>query len=143
MTGPSAAPDPSSATDRTISRLLSDLSDQVSRLVQAEIELAKAEIAGRAKQAGIGAGLLVAAGVLALYVLAAVIATAILGLATVVPAWLAALIVTLVLILVTAVLGGVGAKQVQRANPPQPTRATEQARTTVEALKGVLSGGDH
>ncbi|WP_448630449.1 phage holin family protein [Cellulomonas soli] len=143
MTGPSAAPDPTAAADRTLGRLLSDLSEQVSRLVRAEIELAKAEITGRAKQAGLGAGLLVAAGVLALYVLGALIATAILGLATVLPAWLAALIVTLVLILVTAVLGGIGAKQVQRANPPQPVRATEQARLTVEALKGAVSGGNH
>lgn len=147
MTGQPAGPDPSgptaaSAADRTIGRLLSDLSEQVSRLVRAEIELAKAEITGRAQQAGIGAGLLVAAGVLALYVLAAVIATAILGLATVMPAWLASLVVTLVLLLVTGLLGFLGVRRLQAANPPSPTRASEQLRTTVDELKAVVTEGD-
>ncbi|GAA3798856.1 phage holin family protein [Cellulomonas soli] len=131
-----------SAAERTIGRLLSDLSEQVSRLVRAEIELAKAEITGRAQQAGIGAGLLVAAGVLALYVLGAAVATAIIGLATVLPAWLASLVVTLVLLVVTAILGAIGARQVQRANPPSPTRATEQMRTTVDVLKAVVTEGE-
>lgn len=131
-----------SAAERTIGRLLSDLSEQVSRLVRAEIELAKAEITGRAQQAGIGAGLLVAAGFLALYVLGAAVATAIIGLATVLPAWLASLVVTVVLLLVTVLLGALGARRVQRANPPSPTRATEEMRATVDVLKAIVTEGD-
>ena len=62
-------PGPTGET-RSIGQLVSDLSEQTSRLVRAELDLAKAEIQAKAQQLGIGAGLLAAAGILALYVLA-------------------------------------------------------------------------
>src|ERR1700738_2630240 len=43
---------------RSISRLLGDAFDQLSDLVQTEIRLARAELADKAAQAGVGVGLL-------------------------------------------------------------------------------------
>jgi pilus assembly protein TadC len=43
---------------RSISRLLGDAFEQLSQLVQTEIRLARAELADKAAQAGIGVGLL-------------------------------------------------------------------------------------
>ena len=120
---------------RSIGQLVSDLSEQTSRLVRAEIDLAKAEIQAKAQKLGIGAGLLVAAGVLGLYVLAAAIATAILGLSTVLAPWLAALIVTVFLLLVTVVLALVGIRQLKRGSPPTPDRAIENVQEDLEAVK--------
>lgn len=132
-TRPDAPQDP-----RSLGRLVGDLSEQASRLVRAEIGLAKAEVAAKAQQMGIGAGLLAGAGVLALYTLTAFIATAILGLATVLPAWLAALIVSVVLLLVTAALALLGVKHVKKGTPPVPERAMENLQEDVETVKKGL-----
>jgi hypothetical protein len=124
-----------STDPRSIGQLVSDLSEQTSRLVRSEIALAKAEVTAKAQVLGMGAGLLAAAGVLALYVLAAAIATAILALCTVWAPWLAALVVTGALLLVTIVLALVGVRAVKKASPPAPTRAKERLQEDVTALK--------
>jgi hypothetical protein len=124
-----------STDPRSIGQLVSDLSEQTSRLVRSEIALAKAEVTAKAQVLGMGAGLLAAAGVLALYVLAAAIATAILALCTVWAPWLAALVVTGALLLVTIVLAFVGVRAVKKASPPAPTRAKERLQEDVTALK--------
>src|SRR4051795_6562828 len=82
--------------DRPIGELVRDLSEQTSALVRNEVELAKAELTVKARTAGIGAGMFGGAGALGFYALGALTATLILALATVVDAWLAALIVTVV-----------------------------------------------
>lgn len=120
---------------RSLGQLVADLSEQAARLVRAEIDLAKAELASKAKQVGIGAGLLAGAGVLGLYTLSAFIATAIIGLANAVPAWLAALIVSVVLLLVTAVLALLGVRHLKQGTPPVPDRAIENVQQDVEAVK--------
>ena len=45
--------------EKSLGQLVSDLSEQGARLVRAEIDLAKAEITGRAQQLGVGAGLII------------------------------------------------------------------------------------
>jgi len=134
MTTQSAPP----GTERSVGQLVSDLSEQAARLVRAEIDLAKAEITSKAQQLGVGAGLLAAAGLLGLYVLAAAIATAILGLATVFAPWLAALIVTGVLLLITLVLALLGVRALKRGTPPAPTRAIENVHRDVEAVSTAV-----
>ncbi|WP_019135168.1 phage holin family protein [Cellulomonas massiliensis] len=123
---------------RTVGQLVSDLSEQTARLVRAEIDLAKEEVAGRARQLGLGAGLLAAAGVLALYLLAAVITTAILALSVPFEPWLAALIVTVVLLLVVAVLALVGVNRLKKASPPTPAKAIENVQEDVAAVQEVF-----
>src|SRR5947199_7194212 len=85
--------------EASTAELVKQLSEQTSRLARQEVELAKAELAEKGKRAGLGAGMFGGAGMFALYMMGALVAAAILGLATAVAAWLAALIVA-------AVLGG-------------------------------------
>jgi hypothetical protein len=56
---------PPSAQAESTGELLRQLSDQMSTLVQQEIELAKAEVSVKGKAAGIGAGMFGGAGVMA------------------------------------------------------------------------------
>lgn len=123
---------------RSLGKLVSDLSEQTSRLVRAEVELAKEELAAKAKRAGIGSGLFVAAGVLAAYTFAVGIATVILAIAVALPAWLAALIVFVVMLAVTAILVLAGRAQLRRSAPAKPERALENLREDVAAVKGGL-----
>jgi membrane protein len=67
--------------------------------------------------------------------LGALIATAILALSLAVAAWLAALIVTVVLAAVAGVLALQGRNKVQEATPPVPEQATESVKEDVEWAK--------
>ncbi len=122
-------------SQRSLGQLVSDLSEQTSRLVRAEIALAKTEMTERAKVLGAGSGMLVAAGVLALYLLAAILTTLIIVLDLWMPLWLAALIVTLLLLAVVAILALLGVKALKKASPPSPQAAIASVRDDVEALK--------
>ena len=51
----------------SLGTLVSNATEQMSTLVRSEIELAKTEVVGEAKKAAIGSGLLIAAGVIALF----------------------------------------------------------------------------
>ena len=79
--------------DASMGELMGQLSSQLSRLVRDEIRLAQKEFQQSAKQAGVGAGLFGAAGLLAFFGLAGVTAAAIAALALALPVWAAALIV--------------------------------------------------
>lgn len=123
---------------RSLGQLVSDLSEQAGRLVRAEIDLAKAELAEKAKQAGIGGGLLTAAGLLAFYGVGAAIATAIIGLSNAVAPWLAALIITVAIFLLVGVLALVGVRRLKRGMPPTPEHAMENVQQDVAAVKEGL-----
>lgn len=116
--------------------LVSRLSQDVSVLIRDELRLAQAEVSGKAKKAGVGAGILGTAGIIALYGVGVLIATAILALALVLDAWLAALIVGVALLAVAGVAGVVGKKRVTEAAPPLPTEAVESVKRDVAAAKG-------
>lgn len=127
---------PADAQDpRSLGRLVSDLSEQTTRLVRAEIALARAELTSKAKEIGLGAGLLVGAAVLGLYTFAALIATAVIALAVALPAWLAALIVSVVLLLATALLAFLGLRHVRSGTPPTPEHAIENVKRDVDAVR--------
>jgi hypothetical protein len=113
--------------ERPLGELLKQLSEETATLVRQELELAKAEIATTGKKAGIGAGLFGAAGVVGLLALGALTAFLILVLNTFMPAWLAALIVTLVYGGVAGVLALRGRDKIKQAAPPAPQ--------TVETIK--------
>jgi hypothetical protein len=68
--------------EASVADLAKQLSEQASRLARQEIALAKAELAVKSKHAGIAAGMFGVAGALGFYALGAVVAAAILGLAT-------------------------------------------------------------
>jgi uncharacterized protein YacL len=120
---------------RSISELTRELSEQTSRLAQKEIELAKAELSAKGKQAGIGIGAFGGAGLVAVLALGALIATAILLLATAMTAWLAALIVTVVLLAVAGVLALLGKAKVKKVGSPVPEQALETVKADVAEAK--------
>jgi Putative Actinobacterial Holin-X, holin superfamily III len=119
----------------TTGELVSRLSDEITQLVRDELRLAQVEVTGKAKQAGIGAGMFGTAGVLALYGGGVLIATAILALALAVDAWLAALIVGVVLLAAAGVAALAGKKRLSRAAPPVPTQAAANVREDVHTLR--------
>jgi uncharacterized membrane protein YqjE len=111
------------------------LSEQTSTLVRQEMRLAQAELQEKGKRAGIGAGMFGASGLVAFFGAATLIAAAVLALATAVDAWLAALIVAVVLLLVAGVAALLGKKQVEQATPPAPEQAIESVKRDVETVK--------
>jgi uncharacterized membrane protein YqjE len=124
-------------TDKeTLGALVHDLSEQTSALVRSEVELAKAELAAKGKAAGVGAGMFGAAGILGLFGLGVLIATVILALALVLPAWAAALIVAVVLFVAAGIAAVVGKGKVSQATPAAPERAVEGVKQDVETIKG-------
>ncbi|MGY2084445.1 phage holin family protein [Blastococcus sp. SYSU DS0539] len=116
-------------------QLIGQLTDQISRLVRDEARLAQAEVTQKAKKLGVGAGLFGGAGLVAFFGVAALITAAILALALVLPAWLAALIVGVVLLAVAGVLALVGKKDVQKGSPPVPTEAISSVKTDIATVK--------
>lgn len=122
-------------TEQSTSELVQRASEQISRLVKDELALAKAELTEKGKHAGIGVGLFGGGGVLALYGIGVLIITCVLLLDLVLPAWAAALIVTVVLFVVAGVLALLGKRQVSQAVPPTPQAATESVKADVDAVK--------
>lgn len=120
-------------------QLLQRLSEQTKTLVQQEVRLAKLELTAKAKRAGAGAGALGAATVLGYFATLALLAAAVLGLATVFDGWLAALIVAGGLLLLAAVLAFVGKVLLSKAMPPAPEAAIESTKADVAALKQAVS----
>ena len=129
-------PDPSSAST---GELIGQLTDQLSRLVRDEVRLAQAEVTQKAKRLGIGAGLFGGAGIVALLGAGALVTAAILGLANVLPGWLAAIIVAVVLFLIAGVLALLGKKDVQEATPPLPTDTIASVQADIETVKQGIS----
>ena len=119
----------------SIGELVSQLSEKLSSLVRSEIQLAKGELAVKAKHAGTGIGLFAGAALLGFFGFAALVATAILGLTNAVAPWLAALIVALVLLVIAAVLGLLGKKALEKGVPPTPDRAQQNVKLDVQAVK--------
>ena len=135
MTAQHGAPE-----SQTLGALVHQLSQQIPELVRSEIRLAQAEVAEKGKRAGVGIGMFSVAGLLAFFALGALVTTAILGLALVVDAWLAALLVALVLLAAAAVAGLVGKNKVAEATPAAPERAIHGLKEDIATVKGDHHG---
>jgi uncharacterized membrane protein YqjE len=131
-------PDDSDLRERSIGELLRQLSEQTTRLVHQELELAKAELTQKGKQAGAGAGLFGGAGALGLAALGALTACFILALNAIMPAWLAALIVAVVYGAIAAFLALRGRDKVKQATPLVPEQTIETVKEDVEWAKTQL-----
>ena len=121
--------------DESTADLLKRLSEQTSRLVRQELELAKAELTVKGKQAGIGAGMFGAAGVIGLFAFGALVAAAIAALSLAMDTWLAALIVAVVLAAAAGVAALLGKRRVEHALPPVPEESVESVKEDVEWTK--------
>ena len=123
----------------TLGALVNDLTTQVPDLIRSELRLAQAEMAEKGKRAGIGIGMFSAAGLLAFFGLATVITTIVLALALVLPAWLAALIVAVLLLAAAGLLALLGKNKVGEATPLSPERAVGGVKEDIATVKGQRS----
>jgi hypothetical protein len=121
--------------DRSMGELLKQLSQETTQLVHQELELAKAELQQKGKQAGAGAGMFGGAGALGLAALGALTACLILALDMVMPAWLAALLVAVVYGIIAFVLVKQGQAKLKQATPPVPEQTIETVKEDVEWAK--------
>ena len=121
--------------ERPIGELLKQLSEETTTLVRKELDLAKAEMTEKAKEAGKGAGMFGAAGILGFLALGALTAFFIMLLDGAVPNWAAALIVAAVYAAIAGVLALTGRNKVQEATPPMPEQTVETIKEDVQWAK--------
>ncbi|GAA1814341.1 phage holin family protein [Luedemannella flava] len=126
------------AAEPSVAELVRRASDDLSRLVRDELQLAKLELAHKGKEAGLGAGLLGGGAGFAFFGVAALVTTAILGLATVLAPWLSALIVAVALFVIAAVLALVGRSRLRKSVPPVPEEALASAKADINKIKGSM-----
>ena len=129
-------PTPGAETEHAgVGAAAKQVAEHASTLARLELELAGLELKQKAGAFGAGAGLGVGAALMALYALGFLFATAAVALAIVLDAWLALLIVSVVLIGLAALLGLLARRQLRRATPPVPEQAIREAKLTSEALR--------
>jgi uncharacterized membrane protein YqjE len=121
---------------RPLPELTKDLVAQLRRLVAGEVALFKAEMTKKAKAAGVGAGLLVVALAFVFFALSALVTTAVLAFALILPAWLAALVVAAILLVLAGILALIGRANLKRGMPPVPDDLKQELSDDVKALKG-------
>ncbi len=111
---------------RPLPVLVRDLVEQVRRLIASELALFKAEMSAKAKDAGVGVGLLVGALVFVFFALAVLVTTAVLAFALIVPPWLAALIVAGILLVLAGIAILIGRVSLKKVPPiiPEETKAS-------------------
>src|SRR5215207_1433577 len=115
--------------------LLKRFSEDATTLIRKEVELARAELAEKGRQAGKGAGMFGGAGLFGVTAFGALTAFLILVLAEAMDAWLAALIVTVVWGAIAAVLALRGKQKVEEAAPPTPEETIETVKEDVQWAK--------
>lgn len=123
-----------------IAAAVKQLSQDVGILVRSEMELARKEMVDKGKAAGAGAGMLSGSAVAALLTLGSLTALLIIAISLALPAWLSALIVTVMWAAVTAVLAFAGKRKIQDAGPLLPERTIESVKEDVKwAQDGLKS----
>ena len=117
------------------------VAEKASSIARLELELASLELKKKGAALGVGLVLAVGAAAVGFYGIGFLFATIAAGLAEAMPVWLALLIVTVMLLVVTAILGLLAVRSMKRGTPPVPRQAIEEAKLTTEALKRDGSSG--
>jgi len=112
---------------RSLSQLFSDLMNEARTLLRQEVRLAKTELTEKASRVGKDVTSLAIGGAIANAGLLAIVAAGVIGLANVVPAWLAALIVGVV-------VAGIGFGMIQQGRK-NLTQEDLNPRKTVKSLE--------
>jgi hypothetical protein len=129
---------PRPAGDASLGELTARMSEQVSRLVRDELALAQLEATQKTKRLGLGIGMFGGSGLLAFFGAGVGIAAAVLGLATVLAPWLAAVIVAGALFVLAGIVALAGKKSVAAASPPVPTEAIDSTKADVAAIRQAV-----
>lgn len=131
--------EPKSINEASTAQLLGQLQEQTTRLVRDELRLAQREFQESARHAGIGAGLISAAGLLAVLGLMTAVAAAVAAIALALPVWAAALIVAAVLFIGAGVAAMVSRSQAKQV-PPPAAASVDSVKQDLDELKEARHG---
>ena len=122
---------------KSLGKLIADVPSLVGQLIRDELDQIKKELVTKLSSLGIGVGLLAGAAFVGFFLFAVLIAAAILGLAVVLPGWLAALIVAAVLLIIAGILALIGISKLKKGVPPVPEKSITSVKNDVRAIKGM------
>ena len=129
--------------DASFGELFKRLSSDLTILMRQELELFRVEMTQKTKETGKrvgqGAGMLSGAAVSGLMALGALSATVILLLALVIPAWSAALVVTIAWGIAAAIMAMRGKRELETATAPVPTQTIQTLKEDMEWAKSQTS----
>lgn len=129
-----------SSADKSLGDVVNDVSTKASLLIREEIELAKTEVAVKAKSLGKGVAVAVVAGVMAVFALIyffealAWFFNDLFDWVNTSP-WIGFLIVFGILIALAGLAGLMGLRWIKKGAPPTPDMAIEEAKRTRAALQ--------
>ncbi|MEV4417784.1 phage holin family protein [Catellatospora sp. NPDC049609] len=121
--------------------LIKQAGEQLSHLVRVELALAQAELREKAGRAAVTGGLFGTAAAVTFWAGGALAAAAVLGLALVLPPWLAALATGAALLAVAGILALVGRSRLRRTGSLVPQRALRGLRADVSTLTHPAATG--
>jgi hypothetical protein len=126
-------------SERSLGTIIKELTEDITTLFRGEIALLKLEVKDTVAELGGGIGLFAGAVFVGLFGLAFLFVTILLVLVRLgVPAWLSALIVTIVLLATAAVMAVMGKKKFA-AVQFVPSKSIESIKTDIESIKADLA----
>jgi Putative Actinobacterial Holin-X, holin superfamily III len=121
--------------EHSTGELVKMMTEQVSVLIRDELKLAQLEMAGKGKQAALGAGMFGASGIVVLYGVGCLLASVIIAVSGVLAAWLAALIVGVALLAAAGGAALLGRRSMRRATPPVPGQAVADVKADAREVR--------
>jgi uncharacterized membrane protein YqjE len=127
--------DNGNTAEKSLGDVVNDVSTKASLLVREEIELAKTEIAEKAKSLGKGVAVAIVAGVMAVFALIYLFQALawffndLFETVNTSP-WLGFIVVFGILILLAGLAGMLGVRWIKKGSPPTPNLAIEEAKRT-------------
>jgi protein-S-isoprenylcysteine O-methyltransferase Ste14 len=123
--------------DKQLGEIVSEVTAKASLLVKEEIELAKAEVAQKAKRLGIGAGLAAVAGAFLFFFLIFFLHMLAIGFSEwfSLKRWVGYGIVCVLLLVFAGILGFLALRLFKKASPPTPQMAIDEAKKTRAAIE--------
>ena len=125
------------SASRSMPEVLQDIVGNVQEIIKSEMRLAKAEIHDKVSRATGPAVRLAVGSAFGLYALGFLLFTAVMGLATIVATWMAALIVGVTLAVLAAALMGSAIARLKRVNAV-PEKTVESLKENVQWAKDQI-----
>jgi uncharacterized membrane protein YqjE len=130
-------PTPPDSAEKQLGEIVADVTAKASLLVKEEIELAKAEVAQKAKRLGIGAGLIAVAGVFMFFFLIFLLHMLAWGFMDwfSLKTWVGYAIVCVLLLVFAGILALIARRAFKKGSPPVPQMAIDEAKKTRAAIE--------
>jgi protein-S-isoprenylcysteine O-methyltransferase Ste14 len=130
-------PTPPQDAEKQLGNIVADVTAKANLLIKEEIELAKAEVAQKAKRLGIGAGLITVAAVFLFFFLIFFLHMLAIGLSDWfdLRLWVGYAIVCILLLVFAGILALIARSAFKKGSPPTPQMAIEEAKKTRAAIE--------